>query len=158
MEFSFWNCSGFSYRFVCWELGTICFEGKAAFSYFSFFLIFFSCLDWRPVPGSPLIPPELEEWKPDPFSFLYAAMGLLSFLFQGVMSFKKKLPVGEISRETRYWAASQHRTTPNRKLNSQLQKVGPSGTATGFQTGLEPPPSCDMGEACGVLPKLFWET
>lgn len=45
--------------------------------------------------------------------------------------------------------------TPNREFNSHLQKVGPGGTATGFQTGLEPPPSCDMGEACGTLPKIF---
>lgn len=45
--------------------------------------------------------------------------------------------------------------TPNRKLNSHLQKVGPiGGIATGFQTGLEPTPPCDMGETYGALSKI----
>lgn len=91
MEFSFWNCSGFSYGFVCWESATICFEGKATFPYFSFLLIFFSCLDWRPVPASPLIPPEPTEQNPDPFSFLCAAMDLLSFSFQDILNKKHKI-------------------------------------------------------------------
>lgn len=45
--------------------------------------------------------------------------------------------------------------TPSRKLNPHLQKAGPVGEiATGFQTGLEPTPSYDMGEACGALSKI----
>lgn len=50
------------------------------------------------MPATPLIPPEPEEWNPDPFRFLYAAMGLLSFSFQGNMS-KKNIYLWEKFQE-----------------------------------------------------------
>lgn len=108
------------------------------------------------MPAIPLIPLEPEEWNPDPFRFLYAAMGLLSFSFQGIMSKKFKIFTcgRNLKRNQILSSIPPHRMTPERKLNSHLQKVGAGGTATGFQTGLEPPPSCDTGNACGALSKI----